>query len=116
MLATTSGDQRLLYDVLARSGRDAALRERLLAEPRAALESAGIALPADIEVRPVEATETVRYLLLPTAPEEGAIPDEDLEDAAGGASPIIVIGVTPLALLGVLLVSCVALAVAEAVD
>ena len=107
MLITTVEHAKMLEGIVARSAIDAGLRQRPLTEPRMTLEAAGIRLPAVIEVRSVEATARRARVVLPVAPEEGAIPDDELADAAGGATPFavtIVIGaISPILVVAAML-------------
>ena len=71
--------------------QDESLRQRLLADPRGALEEAlGTQLPADVEVRAVEETAETIYLVLPSTSavgEGGELSDQELEAVAGGWEP-----------------------------
>ena len=71
-------------EVIARAGSDPAFRAGLLADPRAAIKMAyGVDLPPSLELRVVEETPTVFYLVLPLHSEE--LTDEQLAAVAGGA-------------------------------
>ncbi len=71
-------------DVIARAGADPAFRAELLADPRAAIKKAyGVDLPPSLELRVVEETPSVFYLVLPLQSEE--LTDEQLAAVAGGA-------------------------------
>jgi hypothetical protein len=70
-------------DVIARARTDAAFRADLLADPRQTVRRVyGIELPASIELRVVEETPSVFYLVLPAASEE--LSDEQLASVSGG--------------------------------
>ena len=70
-------------EVITRSGADPAFRAELLADPRAAIKKAyGVDLPPSIELRVVEETPSVFYLVLPLQGEE--LTDEQLAAVAGG--------------------------------
>jgi hypothetical protein len=75
-----------------RSLEDEEFRQRLLAEPRAAIEQElGIRLPESIEVRVVEESAETIYLVLPSASPLGEgveLSDQELEALAGGCSLI----------------------------
>ena len=83
-------------DVITRAGADPAFRAELLADPRAAIKKAyGVELPPSLELRVVEETPSVFYLVLPLQSEE--LTDEQLAAVAGGAGiaspfPKMVIG------------------------
>jgi Nitrile hydratase, alpha chain len=74
--------------LIERSLQDDAFRQRLLADPKAAVEEElGIQLPAEVQVRVVEETADTIYLALPSASptdEGGEISDQDLGAVAGG--------------------------------
>jgi hypothetical protein len=74
--------------LLQRSIEDEDFRQRLLEDPRAALEEElGARLPAEIQVQVVEETADTIYLVLPSAPpigEAGELSERQLEALAGG--------------------------------
>jgi len=76
------GEQRQLGRVVAQAWRDEAFKQRLLANPQAALAEHGMTVPEGHEVRVVEATERVHYLVLPPRP--GDVSDDQLDQIAGG--------------------------------
>ncbi len=78
-------ERRLVEKSLA----DDAFRQKLLADPRTALEEElGTRLPEGIEIRAVEETAETIYLILPSASplegEGGELSDQELEAVAGG--------------------------------
>ena len=74
--------------LIERSLEDDAFRQRLLADPKGALEEElGIRLPDNIEVRAVDETADTIYLVLPSVSpvgEGGELSDQELEAVAGG--------------------------------
>jgi Nitrile hydratase, alpha chain len=74
--------------IVQRSLQDDALRQRLLADPRAAVEEElGTRLPEEVRVVAVEETADTIYLVLPSASaagEGGELSDQELEAVAGG--------------------------------
>ena len=82
--------------VIARAMRDEAFRRELLADPKAALNRelarrpGGRRIPDGVEVRVVEETPGLTYLVLPprvSAEGERELDDAELEGAAGGDLP-----------------------------
>ena len=70
--------------VVAQAWSDEGFKQRLLAEPKAALQEQGIAVPAGVEVRVVENTDRLAHLVLPPKPAEGELSEAQLDRAAGG--------------------------------
>ena len=71
--------------IVARAWADEGFRERLKADPRAAVaEETGITVPASIAIEVLEETADKAYLVIPA--NRMAISDDDL-DLAGGNSP-----------------------------
>jgi hypothetical protein len=74
--------------LIQRSLEDEGFRQRLLADPHAALEEElGARLPKEVEVRAVEETPDTIYLVLPSASqvgEGGELSEEEIESVAGG--------------------------------
>lgn len=56
-------------EVVGRAVTDPAFRKQVLSAPAATLRSSGIEVPATLEVRVVENTQSLRYLVLPSRPE-----------------------------------------------
>ena len=74
--------------LVERSLQDDAFRQRLLADPKAAVEEElGIQLPAEVQARVVEETADTIYLVLPSASALGegdSLSDQELNVVAGG--------------------------------
>jgi hypothetical protein len=76
--------------IVQRSIEDDAFRQRLLDDPKGAVEQElGARLPEGVRVEAVEETQDTIYLVLPATPMEGAegreLSDQQLESVAGGA-------------------------------
>jgi hypothetical protein len=86
--AAGSGRAEIERRLVERSLEDDSLRQRLLADPKGALEEElGTRFPDDIEVRAVEETADTIYLVLPSVSPGGGggeLSDRDLEAVAGG--------------------------------
>jgi len=76
--------------LVERSLQDESFRQRLLEDPKAAVEEElGTQLPEDVRVQAVEETAETIYLVLPSASplgEGGELSDRELETVAGGGS------------------------------
>jgi hypothetical protein len=90
MTEATGGGGRAEMErrLIQRSLEDEAFRQRLLAEPKAAIEQElGTQLPESIEVRVVEETADTIYLVLPSRSADaqgGELSDQELDAVAGG--------------------------------
>ena len=69
--------------VIDKAGMDEAFRQRLMADPRNAIESElDVTLPEDMSISVVEESATNTVLVLPASP---ALSESDLEQVVGGA-------------------------------
>jgi hypothetical protein len=86
--ASGGGRAEVERRLIERSLQDDAFRQRLLEDPRAAVEEElGIQLPAEVQIRVVEETADTIYLALPNASpagEGGELSDRELDAVAGG--------------------------------
>jgi hypothetical protein len=72
-----------LGQVVAKAWQDEAFKQRLLGDPRAALQEQGLPLPAGKAVRVVENTAETVHLVLPARPADGDRSAERLAQVAG---------------------------------
>jgi hypothetical protein len=86
--ATGGGRAEMERKLIQRSLEDSSFRQRLLTDPKAAIEQElGTRLPEGVEVRAVEESAEAVYLVLPSVSrvgEGGELSDQDLEAVAGG--------------------------------
>ncbi len=82
-MSTVTIDQ--ISSVVNQAVTDPAFRAQLLADPSATLESAGISIPAGASVKVVEATQNLRYAVVPSRPD--GISDADLATATSESLP-----------------------------
>ena len=83
----SSSRNRRTAAIVARALEDDAYREALLVNPKAAIQQAfGKELPLGLEVRVVEESPNVVYLVLPPKPVVD-LSDGDLDAVAGGFAP-----------------------------
>ena len=84
--AVAPGD--LEQQIIARALKDPQFRAQLISNPREALASMGIQLPADVQVRVIEQEPNVLYLVLPERAEiieaAGELSEAELAEVAGG--------------------------------
>ena len=72
-----------LDHVVSRATADTEFRARLIENTNAALDTAGIAVPHEMEVSVLENTMETQYLVLPQIP-TGLLDEEELSCARGG--------------------------------
>ena len=89
-MSEASGRAQMERRLIERGLEDESFRQRLLEEPRAALEEElGASLPAEVQIRVVEESADTIYLVLPSASalvgdRGGELSDRNLELVAGG--------------------------------
>jgi hypothetical protein len=72
--------------IVAKCWADAEFKARLMADPNGTLAAEGIAVPAGVQFRVLENTPEVTYVVLPEAPAEGELTDEDLGGVVGAGN------------------------------
>ena len=98
--AAGSGRAEMERRIVQRSIEDEAFRQRLLEDPKAAVEQElGTRLPEEVRVVALEESADTIYLVLPSTPMNGResveLSDPDLESVAGGGLPYQVTGYDP---------------------
>ena len=71
-----------MQKIIGKCWADDAFKQKLLADPAAALKEHGAEIPAGFTVKAVENTDTVIHLIIPTRPTD--LSDQDLDKVAGG--------------------------------
>ena len=82
-MSDAQGWQRSWGQVVAQAWSDDSYKQRLLADPAAALRREVSRRPLDKQIRIVEDTADTVHVVLPAKPTE--LSDEELDQAAGGA-------------------------------
>ena len=89
-MSEASGRTEIERRLVERSLQDDAFRQKLLADPRTAVEEElGTRLPEEVRIVAVEETAQTIYLVLPSsssAGEGGELSDRELESVAGGGT------------------------------
>jgi hypothetical protein len=93
MTEATGGDRaEMERRLIQRSLEDEAFRQSLLDDPKGTMEQElGNRLPESVEVRAVEETADIIYLVLPSASrvgQGGELSNQELEDVSGGKSAV----------------------------
>ncbi|MFB2982831.1 NHLP leader peptide family RiPP precursor [Microseira sp. BLCC-F43] len=89
MNAPTSTRQEIEERIIAKSWQDDAFKQEILNNPKAVLSrEIGQPLPEDVEIRVVEETPNIVYLVLPMKPitpeDDAEISEAELDAVAGG--------------------------------
>ncbi|MAB72742.1 MAG: NHLP leader peptide family natural product precursor [Planctomycetaceae bacterium] len=80
-----TGHRHSLADLFAACWKDAALKHRFMADPKAVLAEYGMGVPDGMDVNVVENTDTTVHISLPAPPSgHEDLSDDDLSNAAGG--------------------------------
>lgn len=74
---------------------DPDLKQRLLSNPAEVFKERGIVLPDGMTAKVVESTADTGYFVIPPAPSEEELSEEELESVAGGGGFSLTIGCTP---------------------
>lgn len=77
-------ESRKIQKLIARAWTDDEFKERLLSDPAARLQEEGLQVPPGIEVRIVEDTPDIRYMVLPLKPSTEELSEEHITKFAGG--------------------------------
>ncbi len=73
--------------IVARARADDEFKRRFLVDPAAAMREDELEIPADVELRALESTDSVLYIALPPPPGED-VSEEDLALVAGGGNTV----------------------------
>jgi len=84
---------REIVAIVRRAAEDPAFKQRLLADATAVLREQGLPVPSGLELRALEDTDRVSYLVLPRQAVDGELSDAELEEVTGGLVVIAIIAV-----------------------
>ena len=62
-----------IQKIIAKAWADDAFKQRLLSKPSETLREKGIEVPSEVEIRVVESTSNVYYVVLPPRPSSGEV-------------------------------------------
>jgi hypothetical protein len=81
-------DENRFGEIISKCWSDAGFKKRFVAEPKKVFAEFGMDLPADLEVKVVENSDNVMYLVIPPKPSEtsGELSDSQLDAVSGGAT------------------------------
>jgi hypothetical protein len=79
-----SFDSEFANKVITKAWSDPKYKERLLANPRAALAEAGVSVPVSLDFKVVENTNKLVHLVLPPPPSKEELSEESLALVVGG--------------------------------
>ncbi len=85
-MAETQDWERTWGQVVSQAWTDDSFRQRLISDPRGALEERGLTPPPGAKITVLEDTADTVHVVLPARPD--ALSDEDLDAAAGGAGAV----------------------------
>ncbi len=85
-MAESKKNRAIAAELVAKATRDGTFRQQFIADPKAALIAAGAALAQDVQVRVVESTEKLRYIILPSLGDGSDLSQAQLAALAGGGS------------------------------
>lgn len=86
-MTVSKKNRAIVAELMAKASRDTTFRKQFLANPKAQLVAAGADFAADVEVRALESTEKLRYIVLPALPGDGSeLTEAQLAALAGGGS------------------------------
>jgi hypothetical protein len=89
-------NQLIWGEIVARAWRDPDYKQRLIDNPKEVLIEAGSSVPDELEVRVVENTSDVRYLVLPESPEKSGerLTEKALTVVSGGGVELSITNTT----------------------
>ena len=86
---TTQEVQEKMQEILARSAREPAFREKLLSDPHAAIEEhTGEEVPEDVDISFIENQGDATLVLPDYQDPEAELEEDELEAVAGGADTV----------------------------
>ena len=73
-----------MRQIIAKAWMDEGFKQRLLADPAAALKQEGLDIPEGLRIKVVENTDKLVHFVLPAKPSSHELSDEQLDKVAGG--------------------------------
>ena len=86
-MADSKKNLAITAEVIARATRDLAFRQQFLADPKALLIAAGAEIGAAVEIRALENTNRLRYIVL--SADAAELTEAQLGSMAGGGATVV---------------------------
>lgn len=84
--------KKKLGQIIAKTWDDDGFKKKLIANPGETFKEEGLEMPSDVEVRVVEDSDKVVYLVLPPNPSTDELTDDQMERISGAGGCCMIFG------------------------